>query len=141
MNTDTFAVALPGRLAGIPPRTMVRLALKLDAVVTGANGLAYLAAASLLDSPLGISAGVLRGVGAFLIVFAIGVWVAGSRPTISTAAVKAIVTANAIWAADSVIVAIAGWGSPTPGGTVWIVLQAIVVAGFAALQAWAVRRV
>jgi hypothetical protein len=32
------------------------------------------------------------------------------------------------------VFAIAGWGSPETAGTVWIVLQALVVAGFAELQ-------
>ena len=34
----------------------------------------------------------------------------------------------------SLVFAIAGWGSPETAGTVWIVLQALVVAGFAELQ-------
>ena len=47
---------------------------RLDAVVTGANGAAYLLGASLLDGPLGLSPGLLRGVGAFLLVYAAAVW-------------------------------------------------------------------
>ncbi len=46
----------------------------------------------------------------------------------------AVVAGNAIWALDSVVAALAGWGDPTTAGTVWLVLQALVVAGFAALQ-------
>jgi hypothetical protein len=48
--------------------------------------------------------------------------------------VLAVVAANAIWAADSVVAVLAGWGDPTTAGAVWMVLQALVVAGFAALQ-------
>jgi hypothetical protein len=34
----------------------------------------------------------------------------------------------------------AGWGDPETLGGVWIALQALVVAGFAGLQAQALRR-
>jgi hypothetical protein len=44
------------RIAAIPAEAALRLVLRLDAVVTGANGVAYLALADVLDSPLGISA-------------------------------------------------------------------------------------
>ena len=47
----------------------------------------------------------------------------------------AIAGANALWAIASLAFAIAAISSPTTVGTVWIVLQALVVGGFAALQA------
>src|SRR5690625_1760606 len=46
--------------------TDLRFALTLDAVVTGANGAAYLVAAGALDDLLGVPTGLLRGIGAFL---------------------------------------------------------------------------
>jgi hypothetical protein len=115
----------------------LRLALRLDAIVTGANGLAYLAAANLLDGPLGISAGVLRPIGAFLVVFAAAVWSVSSRSEPAPAGVLAVIAANVLWVVDSLAVVAFGWFSPTTGGSVWIVLQALTVAGFAALQAYA----
>jgi hypothetical protein len=36
--------------------------------------------------------------------------------------------------------AIAGWGDPTTAGTVWILMQAVVVAAFAELQLTGLRR-
>jgi hypothetical protein len=113
----------------------LRLALKLDAVVTTANGLAYLAAAGVLDSTLGVPAGFLRAIGAFLVVFGAAVWLVGTRPSISRAAVIAIVAANALWVLDSVLFAVLGWHDPSTAGTVWTFLQAATVGGFAALQA------
>ena len=50
-----------------------------------------------------------------------------------------VIGANAIWAADSLIVLAAGWLDPSTGGAVWIALQALVVADFAGLQAAALR--
>jgi hypothetical protein len=119
---------------------LLRLALKLDAIVTGANGAAYLVAAGPLGDLLGLSPGLLRGAGAFLLAFAAAVWVAATRPSIPRPAAYAIVGANAIWAIDSVVAAIAGWATPETVGTVWIVLQAIVVAGFAGLQLAGLKR-
>jgi hypothetical protein len=116
-------------------RSLLRVALKLDAVVTGANGAAYLALAGPLEDLLGLDAALLRAVGAFLLVFAVAVWFARTR-----GAVLAIVAANVAWAAGSIVAAIAGWGSPETVGTVWIVLQAVVVAGFAELQLAGLKR-
>ena len=65
---------------------LLRLALRLDAVVTGLNGAAYLLAASLLDDLLGLPAALLRGGGVFLLLFAATVWLVGARPAISSAA-------------------------------------------------------
>lgn len=56
------------------------------------------------------------------------------------AAVWAVIALNTVWAVDSLVVAGLGWGSPTAVGTVWIVLQAIVVTAFAALQLLGLRR-
>lgn len=119
---------------------MLRLGLRLDAVVTGLNGAAYLAGAALLDGVLGISTGVLRGAGGFLLAFAVAVWLVGTRPTVSVSATRVVVELNLLWAAGSPAAAVFGWGTPTTAGTVWIGLQAAVVAGFGALQWIGLRR-
>ena len=118
---------------------LLRLALGLDAVVTGANGAAYLLGASLLDGPLGLSPGLLRGVGVFLLVYAAAVWFVATRRPIPGAAVEAVIGANLLWAAGSVA-AVVGIGSLTGLGAGWLVLQAAVVAGFAAAQIAGLRR-
>ena len=126
--------------AAAEPRSLLRVALKLDAVVTGANGAAYLVAAGPLGDLLGLSPALLRGAGAFLLAFAAVVWLVAARDAIPRAAVVAIVVANLVWALDSAVAAAAGWGSPSTEGTVWIVLQAITVAAFADLQILGLRR-
>ncbi len=120
-------------------RIPLRLALGLDAAVTGVNGVAYLAAAGPLSELLGLSPELLRGAGAFLVGFSALVALLARRRTPAPAAVLAVVVANAAWAADSVVAAAAGWGSPTGVGTAWIVLQAVAVAAFGALQLLALR--
>ncbi|MGY1785304.1 hypothetical protein [Geodermatophilus sp. SYSU D00698] len=121
------------------PLDLLRVALRLDAVVTGANGLAYLAAAPLLSDLLGVPAGALRGLGAFLAVFAAGVALVAARPRVPRGATEVVVGANALWAAGSVATVVAGRFDLTAAGTVWVLLQAAVVAGFAALQLTALR--
>ena len=113
-------------------RSLLRPALILDAAVTGVNGVAYLAAAGPLEDLLGLPAALLRGAGAVLLAFAVIVALASRSPAAGT--VRAIVAVNVVWAIGSVVLAIAGWGSPETVGTVWILLQALVVAGFAELQ-------
>ena len=123
------------------PRTLdlLRLALRLDAVVTGANGAAYLAAAPLLTGLLGVPSGVLRGLGAFLLAYAAGVWLVAARPAISAGATEVVVGANLLWAAGSVAAVTTDRFDLTTAGAVWVLLQAAVVAGFAALQLTALR--
>ena len=123
-----------------PQRSLLRTALTLDAGVTAANGAAYLALAGPLGDLLGLSETVLRGAGAFLLVYALAVGVLASRALPARAAVVAVIAGNAIWAVDSVVAALAGWGDPTTAGAVWMVLQALVVAGFAALQRAGLKR-
>ncbi|MEV5573789.1 hypothetical protein AB0L06_27420 [Spirillospora sp. NPDC052269] len=116
----------------------LRLALRLDAIVTGANGLLYLALASPLQDLLGLDVGPGREIGAFLLLYAVAVWAISMRP--KRIAVTAVVEANALWTVLSVLTVIEGWFSLSTVGAVWAVLQAIVVAGFGALQYIALRR-
>jgi hypothetical protein len=133
------ATSMPARIQAMPRAALLRLVLAVDAAVTGVNGVAYLAAAGPLEDLLGVDAGLLRGLGAFLVAFAAMVAVVASRPKVSRGLVTAIAEANAAWAIGSLAFAIAQVSSPTAVGTVWTVMQAIVVAGFAALQ-WRLSR-
>ena len=119
--------------------SLLRTALTLDAAVSGANGVAYLVAAGPIGELLGLSETLLRGVGAFFVLFAAAVAYTATRPDVPRPAVVAIIAGNVAWAAGSIAAAIAGWGDPETAGTVWIVMQGLVVAGFAELQAMGLR--
>lgn len=119
--------AVPVQRSGI-----LRPALALDAAVSGLNGLVYLAAAGPVGELLGLSPALLRAVGAMFLVWAAFVALVARAP--KRAAVTAIIVGNVVWVVDSLVFAAAGWGTPTATGTTWIVLQALVVAGFAVLQ-------
>jgi hypothetical protein len=120
------------------PTPLLRTALRLDAVVSGLNGAAYLFAAGPLADLLGLDVAVLRVLGGFLLVFAAAVWLVGDRP--AAPAVRTVIAGNLLWTAGSLVAVAAGIGTPTTVGTVWLVLQAVVVAAFAALQAAGLRR-
>ncbi|WKX73270.1 hypothetical protein [Streptomyces sp. XD-27] len=119
-------------------RTWLRRFLALDAVVTGGNGLAYLALSGPLGDLLGVDRTLLVGLGAFLTAFAAAVGYLASRPQPPALGVRFVVESNLLWAALS-IAALALWLSPTTAGTVWIPMQAATVAGFATLQYGALR--
>ncbi|MET9379437.1 hypothetical protein ABZX98_35735 [Streptomyces sp. NPDC002992] len=120
------------------PQSMVRRFLALDAVVTGANGLAYLVASGPLGELLGVDSALLLELGVFLTLFAAGVAWLASRPQPSVLGVKLVVDANILWAVVS-IVALVAWLEPTTAGLVWTPMQAATVAGFAGLQ-WSALR-
>jgi len=120
------------------PHTVLRRFLALDAVVTGANGLAYLAASGPLGRFLGADSGLLLGLGVFLTAYAAAVGLLAARARPAALPVRAVIEANLAWAALS-FVALGLWLSPTTAGAVWTVLQALTVAGFALLQHAALR--
>lgn len=132
------ATSLAGLARTSDPQTVLRRFLALDAVVTGANGLAYLALSGPLGRLLGIDSGLLPALGAFLAVYAAAVGVLASRARPAAFPVRAVIEANLAWSVLS-CVALAMWLSPTTAGAVWTVLQALTVAVFAAVQYLALR--
>ncbi|USQ84346.1 hypothetical protein NFX46_11390 [Streptomyces phaeoluteigriseus] len=120
------------------PHSALRRFLALDALVTGANGVAYLAASGPLGRLLGVDSTLLLPLGLVLTVYAVAVGLLASRARPAALPVKAVVEVNLAWSALS-LVALALWLSPTATGAVWTVLQAGTVAGFAALQHLALK--
>ncbi|MFD0850863.1 hypothetical protein ACFQ07_01340 [Actinomadura adrarensis] len=119
---------------------LLRVALRLDSVVTGANGVLYLALAGPLEDLLGLNPGIARGIGAFLLVYAVAVWLVSVPARPGRMAVTAVVETNLLWTVLSIATVIFGWFSLTTVGATWAVFQAVTVAGFAVLQYTALRR-
>jgi hypothetical protein len=132
------ATFLTGIARTTEPRTMLRRFLVLDAVLTGVNGAVYLVASGPVGRLLGIGDGLLAGLGAFLLVYAAAVAAVAARREPAPLAAWAIVDCNAAWVI-ACIAALVLWLDPTTAGAVWIPAQALVVAGFAAVQ-WAALR-
>ncbi len=119
---------------------LLRFALTLDGVATGANGVLYLAGAPLLDGWLGLPTGMLMAVGAALIVYAALVLWLATREAMPRTAVVAVIAANVLWVVDSLLALALDWFTPTTAGQVLIAVQAVLVAGLAALQYVGLKR-
>ncbi|MGQ0838308.1 hypothetical protein [Actinokineospora sp.] len=126
---------------GTPAVTLLRRFLALDAVVTTGNGLIYLAFSAWVADLLGVSAVVLVGIGAFLTVFGLAVGALALSKNPSRAGTMVIIDANLLWAVASVVVAVFGLMDANTIGTVWTIMQAGTVGGFAALQLYALKKV
>src|ERR1044072_8933804 len=82
---------------------LLRAALTLDAIVTAACAGAYLARFAGLDSAAGVPRALLLAVGAFLLVYAAFVARLATAERPNRGAVAGVITANVVWAIDSVI--------------------------------------
>lgn len=131
---STIALTTPARPG------LLRVALRLDAAVTAANAVAYLALFSVLDGWLGVPAALLIGAGAVLLAFAAFVGRLSTRAEPPRAAVIGVIAVNVVWAADSLLALAVDAFSPTLAGQVVIAVQAAGVLGLAALQTVALRR-
>lgn len=138
----TVSITQPGpaRTGATDRSGLLRLALKLDAVATGALAVLGLAAAPLLESLLGTPASLLYPIGLFLLVYAAAVGIIGTRPQISRSAAWSVVALNSLWVVASVATVLAGWLPLTTLGTATVLLQAVAVLAFADLQYLGLRR-
>lgn len=114
--------------------SLLRRALLLDGVASGGLGVLLTVAAGPLTGVLGGPAALHRTVGIFLIVYGAAVLYLGIRPAISRPAAATVVVLNCGWVLASAAVAIADPWSLAALGIAFVVAQALVVAGLAALQ-------
>lgn len=122
---------MSNRIANTP---FLRFALLGDAAASGATGLLMTVASGPLASLLGLPQQLLFWSGAILLPYAALVGWLGTQPAFSSASVWVVITVNAIWVIDSLVLLVSGWVQPTPLGTAFVLAQAIVVAAFAELQ-------
>ncbi|MBF6414778.1 hypothetical protein [Nocardia cyriacigeorgica] len=132
----------PGHLSTLlaPGPALLRFSLRLDAVVTAANGLAYLALSGPIESLLGLDTAVGIPIGIFLTLYGIGVALVGLPARINPTAVRTVIAGNAAWAVLSLVALFVIGLDLTVAGALWAVLQALVVGAFAALQYLGLRR-
>ncbi|WP_433681514.1 hypothetical protein [Nocardia sp. CA-119907] len=123
-----------------PGQNLLRVALRLDAVITGVNGLAYLALSGPLESLLGLDREIGIPIGIFLTLYGIGVALVGMAKSISTKAEAVVAAANAAWVVVSLAALVEGVLELNLVGSIWTVMQAATVGGFAALQYLGIRQ-
>lgn len=119
---------------------LLRLALLGDAAASGATGLLLTTAAGPLGPLLDLPEPLMRGAGLVLLPYAALVAWLGSRLALRRNVVRAIVAANLLWAVDSFLLLALGSISPTALGVAFVLVQALVVLGFATAQGLALRR-
>jgi glucose uptake protein GlcU len=125
-------------LFGLSP--FLRRALLADALISGATGLLMLIGANVLASLLGLPEALLRYAGLVLLPYAALVAYVATREQLRRWAVWAVIVANAIWAVDSIILLLSGWLTPNALGYAFITFQALIVAAFAEIQYFGLRR-
>jgi len=118
----------------------LRRVLLADALAGLAMGAILIAAAGMLEPLLGLPAALLREAGFVLLPIAAFVAYTGLRRELSRRMVWAVIICNALWVAESCVLLFSGWVSPTLLGQVFIAGQALVVAVFAELEFFGVRR-
>lgn len=122
-------------------RSLLRNALWFDALSVAGLGLLLALAAGALQPWLGLDAGFLRIVGGVVLLpfAAFLAWVA-SRAQTPHVAVRWIVALNALYVLASFAILLFGWVRPTPLGTAFVVLQALIGGAVAAVEWVALRR-
>lgn len=118
----------------------LRQALLADAVISGAAGPLMLLGAGFLAGLLGLPEALLRYAGLALVPYVAFVAYVATRQPISLTSVWAVIVANDLWAVASVALLLSGWVTPNALGIGFVLFQALVVAGFSAMQFLAVRR-
>ena len=124
----------------VQPSPLLRRALQLDALVSGAAGLLMTLGAGPLSALLALPAVLLTGAGLSMLPWcAVLLWLA-RRDTLDRRAVWAVIAVNAVWVVDSVLLLAGGWAQPTLLGQAFVIAQALAVVLFAELQFLGLKR-
>jgi hypothetical protein len=119
---------------------LLRLSLRLDALVSAAFAGLVLVGGPMLSDVLGAPLSLLWSVGVFVLAWAAVLWRLEARARISPRTVWAIIALNILWAIESVLLVVLGWVPLTGLGVAFVLTQAVAVAGLSDLQFVALRR-
>jgi hypothetical protein len=115
--------------------------LQINAIATGATGLAMLAGRGFLPPLFGLGSPILLDlIAIFFLAYAAGLFYFGARPRVERPALLAFAAADGAWVVGSAVVLLMFWPQLTPIARVLIVGVAIVVDAFAMLQYRAAAR-
>lgn len=124
----------------INPSLLLRRALQLDALASGAMAALLILGAGYLAALLNLPETFLRSTGVFLIAWTALVGLLATRETLSKAIIWAVIVGNAVWTVDSLALLATNWIAPNTLGIAFIVMQALAVGLFAELQLMGLRR-
>lgn len=118
----------------------LRTALVVDAVLTVLSAPLLLLVPSTLAPLVGSTPAAVRGVGAFLVVWALWFVVVLRDDEPRRGPVRVVLVVNTLWVVAGAALAAGAFGEPTPVGVGLLVLQAGVVAALTVVQVVAARR-
>jgi hypothetical protein len=124
----------------INPSLLLRRAIQIDAIVSGAMALLLTFATGLLAPLLHLPEALLLESGLFLIAYAALVGWLGTRATMPKLLVLVIIVSNALWTLGSIGLLFSGAVTPNLLGQIFVAAQAIAVGVFAELQYIGLRR-
>ncbi len=124
-----------------PNTSFLRSALLADAVASGATGLLMAALATTLAGLLDVPAALLFWAGVVLLPYTALLVFLATRDQLPHWTVWVVIVSNVLWAVDCVVLTMSGRIEPNALGTAFILVQALVVGGFAELQFVALRRI
>jgi hypothetical protein len=124
----------------INPSLLLRRAIQIDAVVSGAMALLLTVAAGRLAPLLQLPEALLLESGLFLIAYVALIGWLGFRATMPKPLVLVVIIGNAAWTLGSIGLLFSGAVSPNMLGQIFVAMQAIAVGVFAELQFMGLRR-
>jgi hypothetical protein len=127
-------------MTSIRASSLLRRVLIVDALTSGAMGVAMFAFADLFASLLQLPVELIREAGIVLLPFAAFVGFVASRREPVRIAVWAIIALNVVWVVDSIVLLFTGWVAPNALGYVFVIAQAAVVLVLADLEYMGLKR-
>jgi hypothetical protein len=124
----------------VSPSPLLKTALAADAAVSGAAAVLQLAAADWLVGTLMLPRPLLVETGAFLVAYTILLVVLARSARLPAAVVATIVLGNVAWAVACVALVAAGAFPLTGLGVAFLIVQALAVLVFAALEYAGLKR-
>ena len=119
--------------------SLLRFALRADAVLTGTAGVVIAAAAKPLSSLTGLSTATEYAIGAGYVLYGLVVFGLAALGSVRRAGIG-VVTANIVYSIVAVVTVIADWLPLTTTGVVLTLATGVYTALFADLQYLGVRR-
>lgn len=116
-----------------------RIWFLVDAVVTGANAVAYLVLHQLLPDVLGAAPALYTTTGIILAVITVGLFVVAGSARRLRVLPELLATINLVWGVGSLALALANPFHLTGWGIGWVIAQGLIVFAFGMLQLRALR--
>lgn len=124
----------------ILPSRLLRIALVVDAVATGALAALQLALPDVLSRLLMLPRGLLLETGAFLVAYVLLLVVMARSQRLWSWLVGTVVIGNGLWAVGCLALPTAGGVEPGALGVAYLAMQALAVLVFAAAQYLGMRQ-